>query len=306
MTARDLSAEIIGFDSGWGCRDYGCEDGPRAVDAAAILNILNERGVKAKWRGPLGLKSLGDHKDIATREEALPLVVEGLRRLSVHARTAVENGHIPVVIGGDHSSAIGTWSGAAAGLRACGSFGLVWIDAHLDAHTFETSSEGKWGGWWHGQPVAALTGNGLQSLTRIGGMEPKISPRHISIIGTHSFEPGEAAYVKKHGIRIYHLDEVRARGFKAVFEEALARARDGTAGFGLTMDLDAFNEHEAPGVGAPEGDGLTAAEVLPIIRSLARTPDFTALEIAELNPHNDKDRRTAKLVERIIAAVFDH
>ena len=111
-------------------------------------------------------------------------------------------------------------------------------------------------------------------------------------------------FIKKNNIRVYYLEEVQQRGFKAVYDEALQRATDGTAGFGLTIDLDAFDSREAPGVGSPESDGLHAAEVLPIIKSVARHPLFKALEIAEFNPHRDKENKTLLLLEKIIENAF--
>lgn len=304
MSAEKTIVDIIGYDSGWGCRDYGCEDGPYRVAADAILRILAKAGTLPRWRGPLGLKFLGNHDDLDTKEKTLPLVVEGLRRLCLSVKESVQAGHIPVVIGGDHASAIGTWSGAVLGRKSPGKFGLIWIDAHLDSHTVETAHEGKWGGWWHGQPVSALTGQGHPSLTSIGGAMAKLSPQNISIIGYHSFETGEEAFVKKYGIKVYPLSEVQQRGFKAVFAEALKRATDGTAGFGMTIDLDAFQPSDAPGVGAIEDKGLVAAEVLPVLKSLARHKGFTALELAEYNPHRDVDYKTARLIEKIIETVF--
>lgn len=304
MQGESLKVEIIGYDSGWGCRDWGCEDGPLAVAADGILHRLARQSVSAKWRGPLGIKFLGDHARLSTKEDTLPPVLAGVRRLAQTVKNAVENGHIPVVIGGDHTSAIGTWSGTATATGSPGNFGLIWIDAHLDAHTPETAHEGKWGGWWHGQPVSALVGQGLIDLTSIGGHFPKLSPQHMSMIGVHSFEPGEQEFVKRHNIKVFYLEEVQRRGFRAVFEEALQRATAGTGGFGLTVDLDGFCAEDAPGVGTPEGDGLKAAEVLPIIRGLARHKNFKALEIAEFNPHNDRENRTALLVERLIESVF--
>ena|SRR3990172_8615006 len=304
MQESSLKVEIIGYDSGWGCRDYGCEDGPAAVHTDRILHQLHHLGIEAKYRGTLGIKFLGKHEELNTKEKTLPLVVEGTRRLFNHVRHALENQYMPIVIGGDHSSAIGTWSGAVAALGAQQNFGLIWIDAHLDAHTGETSHQGKYGGWWHGQPVSALLGHGLPELKNIGSPTPKISPRHLSIIGVHSFEPAEEEFVKIHGIKVYYLDEVEQRGFKAVYAEALQRATDNTAGFGLTIDLDCFDIQEAPGVGAPESKGLHTAEVLPIIKSVARHPLFRALEIAEFNPHKDEGHKTRILLEKIIENAF--
>lgn len=302
--ANPVRAEIIGFDSGWGCGDFGCEDGPSALAVDTILHALSLQDIEAEWRGALGLKFLGAHAELTTKEKTLPVVLQSLRRLSRHVQDSVVRGSIPVVIGGDHSSAIGTWSGVVAGCGAHRNFGLIWLDAHLDAHTYATSNQGKWGGWWHGQPVTALTGHGLPAFLNIGGGAQKISPQHLSLIGIHSFEPAEAEYVQKHNIRVYYLDEVKKRGFKAVFDESLARATTGTAGFGLTVDLDSFCAKDAPGVGTAEGDGLVADEVLPILKSIAHHPDFKALEIAEFNPHKDVNGITARLIERLLSSIF--
>ncbi len=304
MPEQRLKTEIIGYDSGWGCHDYHCEDGPAAIQAERLLHKLRHLGVDAKWRGPLGIKFLGKHDPLDTKEKTLPLLTEGLKRLFNHVKHAIENKCIPVIIGGDHSSAIGTWSGAVVALGAQEKFGLIWLDAHMDAHTYETSRHGKWGGWWHGQPVTALMGHGLPELRNIGGAAQKLSPQHISMIGIHSFEPEEDAFVKKHNIKVYSLEEVTRRSFKAVYLESVQRATEGTSGFGLSIDLDCFDPHDVPGVGTPEEAGLSAAEVLPIIRSAARHPLFKALEIAEFNPHKDKDGKTCLLIEKIIENVF--
>ncbi len=301
---KQLRTEIIGFDSGWGCADFRCEDGPVAVNAPAILAKLAALDIRARWHAPLGLKFLARHDDVKGKMDSLPTVLTALRRLSNAVRSSVENGNVPVVIGGDHSSAMGTWSGAATAKNALGKFGLIWVDAHMDSHTIETSHQGKWGGWWHGQPVTALTGHGLQDLRHVGGLLPKLSPRHISIIGAHSFEPAEIEFTKREGIRVFFLDEVQRRGFKACYDEALARATDGTDFFGMTIDLDAFRPEDSPGVGSAEDRGLVAAEVLPILKSVARNPRFAALELAEFNPHRDKLNKTGQLIENIIESCF--
>jgi arginase len=302
--ANAMNADIFGYDCGWGCGDTGCEDGPLALETDQILHALAQAHVAVQNHGTLGLKHLAAHKALDTKEKTLPVLRECLQRLETLAHHAARQGHIPVVIGGDHSCAMATWPGIIAATQAREKFGLIWLDAHLDSHTYETSSQGKWGGWWHGQPVAALTGHGLPELTNIGGAGAKIDPRHISIIGAHSFEPAEQAFVETHGIRVFYIEEVRARGFAAVFAEAMARATDGTKGFGVSIDLDGFAPGDSPGVGTREDTGMPAAEVLPIIKHLARHPAFRGLEIVEFNPHKDVSGKTARLVTQIIASVF--
>ena len=304
MTLKLHNIDIIGYDCGWGCADYGCEDGPAAVDAQRLLATLATIGFTAQWHGPLGLRALGDHAQLKDKQATLPLVTTALDRLCAATTASITAGNLPLVLGGDHSSAIGTWSGIISALKAPRKFGLIWIDAHMDCHTDQTAHEGKWGGWWHGQPVPALCGHGLDTFTNLAASGAKLSPEHISIIGPHSFEPAEEAFVTKHGIRVYKLDEIKTRGFESVFAEAMARAKTGTEAFGMTIDLDAFCAADAPGVGTAEDDGLTAAEVLPIIRGAAHQSGFSGLEIVEFNPHKDIDRKTAQLIEKLVENIF--
>jgi arginase len=296
--------DIIGYDCGWGCADYGCQDGPEALPADQIMARLQENGCRAQWQGPLGIRHLGRREDFHTKADTLAILEEGLRRLSAATARSVEQHHIPLVFGGDHSSAIGTWSGVIGAQKSHRRFGLVWIDAHMDCHTPETSHQGKWGGWWHGQPIPALQGHGLRQFTQLGGPAAKIAPAHVTIIGAHSFEPAETEFTQQQGIRVFTLDDVRRRGFANVFAEAMARATDGTAGWGLSLDLDAFHPDEAPGVGTDETDGLRSAEVLPVLKNLAGKSGFSGLEIAEFNPHRDQNHKTGALIERLVGNIF--
>lgn len=301
------AVDIIGYDCGWGCADFGCEDGPENLPMAEIIASLRKNGFAPQWHGPLGIKHLGSHAAFDSKEKTLPLLREALSRLheSVHASAA--HNRLPLVFGGDHSSALGTWSGIVNATHHHGNFGLIWIDAHMDAHTDKTSHEGKWGGWWHGQPVAALTGHGLTEFTSLGsplGAAAKISPAHISIIGAHSFEPAEVKFTEKHGIRVFTLDEVQQRGFASVFAEAYARATTGTQGWGMTIDLDAFHPDEAPGVGTHEDKGLRSAEVFPLLKGIAHKAGFSGLEIAEFNPHRDRNHKTVTLIEKLVDHIF--
>lgn len=303
-TLGKQQVDIIGYDSGWGCGDFGCEDGPASIAADQIIHALAQSGYEARALKTLGVKFLGDHQKLKTKEDTLPLVREGLDRLFRNVQKSLQDKHIPLIIGGDHSSAMGTWPAVVSTLHCAQKFGLIWIDAHLDCHTYETSHQGKWGGWWHGQPIPALTGQGLAALTAIGGKDSKISPAHISIIGAHSFEPAEEEFVRKNNIRVFFLEEVQSRGFAAVLQEALARATTGTEGFGFSIDLDAFHGVDAPGVGTPENKGLLSADVLPVMKSIAKHPLFRALEIVEFNPHNDVENKTRTLINRLIQSIF--
>lgn len=305
------TVDIIGYDCGWGCGDFGCEDGPAHMPLAYIIAALRKNGFTPRNHGLLGIKHLGNHAALDDKHKTLPLLREALSRLHEAVYSSAHAHHLPLVFGGDHSSAIGTWSGIINATQHHGKFGLIWIDAHMDAHTDKTSHEGKWGGWWHGQPVAALTGHGLTEFTALGAsaqtaakIAPKISPAHISIIGAHSYEPAEVKFTEQHGIRVYTLDEVQQRGFATVFAEAYARATTGTQGWGMTIDLDAFHPDEAPGVGTHEDKGLRSADVLPVLKGIAHKAGFSGLELAEFNPHRDRNNITVNLIEKLVDHIF--
>lgn len=280
--------DLIGYASGLGARDAGCAEGP-----AALRALMGERHAQARWRTLLspGLGSQDTAREVARLGA----------RLAEEVSACLAEGVFPVVVGGDHSCAVGTWSGAWRALAGRGPLGLVWIDAHLDAHTPETSPSGA----LHGMPLACLLGYGDPALTGCGGPGPKLDPAHVCLVGARSFEPEEAALLLHLGVRVFSMAEVRRRGLEEVLEEALSICGRGSAGFGLSVDLDAFEPEEAPGVGTPAPGGLKAKEAVEALSRVAEDPRLIALEVAELNPTLDLDGRTVRLAQRLIAAVME-
>jgi arginase len=153
-------------------------------------------------------------------------------------------------------------------------------------------------------PVAALLGAGDPKLVKLHQLGPKIKPEHIVMIGIRSFEEGEAAFLRAQGVRIFYMEEVHERGFDVIFREAIELIAPLTDFFGLTVDLDAFDPVDAPGVGSPEGYGLMKQEVLPALHFIGEHPKFCALEIAEYNPTLDQDDKTAQLIQHIILSTL--
>jgi len=296
--------DFIGYDCGWGSKDFRCEDGPDATNFSKIITHLEQNGFIANYAGALGLKDLGSHQELNTKDLTLPVLLTGLKKLINAIEYSLDNSNFPVIIGGDHSSAMGTWSALTHRTNSCEKFGLIWLDAHMDAHTPQTADQGKWGGHWHAMPVATLMGDGKKDLINLCVNSPKISNQHISLIGIRSYEPGEEEFLKHHNIAVYKMADIHKRGFQDIYQEAYNRATNGTNGFGLSIDIDGFDPLDAPGVGTPENDGLRARDVLPAIQNLASDPLFKALEIVEYNPHNGNDDITKTLIENIIYNVF--
>src|SRR5512134_2788988 len=242
--------QIVGAASGLGAAEPGCADGPARLRLAGLDAHLVARGVAATWADTL----------FPDQEPGEPVVCRLCERLARTTAKIVRSGAVPLVVGGDHSVAMGTWRGVANAVE--GPLGLLWIDAHLDAHTPETSHSGK----LHGMPLAALLGQTGDALCEPGAA---LSPEHVCVVGVRSFEPEEAALAAALGVRIYTIAEIDRRGLAEVMGEAFARVRTGTAAYGITLDLDAIDPADAPGVTTPVAGGLRAAALLPELAALA-------------------------------------
>jgi len=178
--------------------------------------------------------------------------------------------------------------------------GLLWIDAHLDSHTPETSYSGA----IHGMPLACLLGRGDKRLLNLGLNGAQVSAAHTVVLGARSYEPEEFELLQRLGVRIIGEAEIEQRGFAACLDEALAIAAAAPAGFGVTLDLDAIDPHLAPGVGSPEPDGLVTYDVLTAMHWIAGQPGLKALEIVEYNPDRDRHGATAGLIAGLIGQIL--
>ncbi|MDO9385314.1 MAG: arginase [Thiobacillus sp.] len=281
---------IIGAASGAGAPDPATAEGP---DALRHYRVFHDT--------PLQHVQWGAILRVPREAEDTPLhAVAALgARLAAEVEAVLKAGNFPLVVGGDHSCAIGTWSGVHRALADRGPLGLIWIDAHMDSHTFATTPSGQ----IHGMPLAALLGHGEAALTAIDGPEAKLLPEHVCLIGVRSYEAGEAALLHRLGVRVFDMEEVRRRGLVAVFDAALAIARHGTAGFGVSVDLDALDPEEEPGVGTPVPGGLGCDELAAALSHLRGDPAFMAMEIVEYNPRRDRGRATADAAGALLDAV---
>ncbi len=281
---------IIGAACGFGAQDKACKDGPVAFHRSQAWHERAQRP-ELDWGPTLFASdsaSLGQTARIAG-------FCRDLADEVAHTLTARA---FPIVIGGDHSVAIGTWSGVA---RVRGEpVGLLWIDAHLDSHTPETSYSGA----IHGMPLACLLGRGDKRLLDIGLPGPQFLASHTVVLGARSYEPEEFEFLRKMGVRIIESDEVVQRGFPACLDEALGIVSGAPAGFGVTLDLDAIDPQLAPGVGSPEPEGLLPEDLLTAIHWIAGKAGLQAFEIVEYNPDRDHFGATANLMAGLIGRVL--
>ena len=231
-------------------------------------------------------------------KEAFNDVVEFSLELAKATQEICKRREIPLVLGGDHTCAIGTWSGISSSTTQ--DIGLLWIDAHLDGHTLETSHSGN----IHGMPLASLLGQGDRKIAEILSSKAKLKPENVVIIGARDYEKEEFDLLKKLGVKIYENKEVLERGTIAVFKEASSFIQEKTCAYGVSFDLDVLDPKEAPAVGTPVKNGLDLKETLKALSYLDKSLLLGA-EIAEFNPSLPESEKCEKIVWQVSKALFE-
>jgi arginase len=287
------------MDLGAGRR--GVDMGPSALRVANLDEKLATLGYDVH---DLGNINVVQAESVACGESAaryLQEIAGTCANLAGIVGKVVEENRFPLVLGGDHSVAVGTVSGLSNHHRKQGGkIGLIWVDAHADMNTPETSPSGN----VHGMPLACIAGRGPEELTHIFGYAPKVDPRNIAIIGLRSVDAGEKVNVTKTGVHAYTMRDVDERGLRAIMQEALEVANDGTEGFHLSFDMDSVDPDEAPGVGTPVRGGITYREAHLAMETICDCDRMLGLEVVEVNPVIDEANRTAILaVELVMSAL---
>jgi len=285
---------FIGAASGWGAPDNGCGKGPDALLEKGYLPCFQQ--LEQKICHPIKLL----HPQCDPYCQPLQAITNICTRLCDEVADALGQRRFPIIIGGDHSCAIGSWAGVRRATRSQGEFGLIWVDAHMDSHTPRTSPSGQ----LHGMPLACLLGYGDPSLTKLADTTPSLRPENVCLLGVRSYEKEEQQLLARLGVRVITTAEIRRIGFAEAWQQAQQQVSLRTVGFGISIDLDAIDPREAPGVGSPERNGIHAQELIGALRALHDDPRLLALEITEYNPERDCDNTTAALVAELIGAII--
>lgn len=281
-----MKIDIHRYAYGNAAADARCATGP-AVLKQALQKISNSSSFH--WTPALKTNHIGQQKaalnDVATLCSSLANLVQ----------QSITQNHFFITLGGDHSCAIGTWSGATQAMQARGDTGLIWLDAHMDAHTFETSSSKN----IHGMPVAHLLGYGETELTHIVSSQKKIKPENLVLIGAHSFESNEETFLKKLNVKIFYRDDIAKIGLEKTIHMAIQHITKNTVCFGVSVDLDVIDPRDAPGVGTPAPNGVRAHDFLKYFPLIAQHPKLIGADIAEFNPAKDQGQKTEKIAVEI-------
>ena len=291
MVARRVA--VIGVASGYGAGDPACQDGSEVIRALRFLSDLEAVDDGLYWDEPIRLALPGP-------VNALDAVENIAGQLADRVGQHLEQGDFPLVIGGDHSCAIGTWSGVKRALGESARLGLIWIDAHMDSHTMATSATRH----IHGMPLASLLGQGDPRLSGVAGAGAKLLPQDVCLIGVRSFEADEVILLRQLGVRVYFMHEVRRRGLSEVFAEALCRVAAHTRGYGISIDLDALDPAQGPGVGTPAPGGLLRTDMTDALALARGDVRLRAVEIVEYNPYRDEHFVTARAVHDLCRSLI--
>ncbi len=295
----DISITDVHLDLGAGRR--GTDMGPSAMHVAGLVPNLERLGHKIHEVGTVAIRSAEALPEGNPKARYLDAIADMCSRLADRVEAAMEKGHFPLVLGGDHAQAMGTISGISRYWRKRGKrIGVVWVDAHTDMNTPDTSPSGN----IHGMPLASLLGYGAPELYGIAGGEPALDPRDVVIIGARDVDDMEISLVKKTGVRVYTMSELDARGTAECVREAFARVTYGTAGVHVSFDLDGVDPEDAPGVGTPVPGGLSVRESHLICETAAASGKLLGMEMVELNPTFDVANKTGRLAVWLIQSAL--
>lgn len=292
---------IIGAPCGFGASIAGVDLGPAAMRVAGLRQRIAQLGYEVRDLGDLRFDCPTEPPAHGEKLRYLPEIKAACVQLAEDVKKSLKGGELPVVLGGDHSIAIGSVAGVSSFYRERGqSLGLVWFDAHADMNTPETTPSGN----IHGMPLAVLLGYGTPELTGIEGFSPKIDPRFCAHIGARDVDAGERELIRKLGMRFFTMREIDERGMNACMDEAIAIASKADAGYHVTLDVDALDPGDAPGSGTVVRGGLTYREAHLAMEKIAEAGGAVGLEVVEINTALDINNRTAELgVELILSAL---
>ena len=283
-----MQIDIIGVPIDMGAGRRGVDMGPSAIRYASLREKLVDLGYRVEDTGNLEVAIMETCQITEPKLKYIDCIVPMARRTAGAVATSIQGGRFPLVLGGDHSIAIGSIHGAAKHKK----LGVIWVDAHADFNTPETTPSGN----IHGMPLAALCGLGDPRLTSLWDEPvPAVDPRRVAIIGARDLDPGEKRSLSEAGVMVMGMEQIDRLGMVAAIEKAVARVSREVDGIYLSFDMDALDPRHAPGVGTAVTGGLTYREAHLVCEMVAETGKLTGMDLVEVNPILDTQNQTAML-----------
>lgn len=292
---------VLGVPLAYGASMAGVELGPAALRVARLNRRIAQLGYEVRDLGDLPVEQSQSTPEPGDKLKHLREIRAACEALAQKVEQVLKAGELPLILGGDHSIAIGSIAGFASFCRQRNETpGLIWFDAHADMNMPETTPSGN----IHGMPLAVLLGYGAPELTAIAGFTPKVSPEFLVHVGARDIDRGERELVQKLGVRFITMREIDERGMSACMDEAIAIASRASGGYGVTFDVDALDPGDAPGSGTLVRGGLTYREAHLAMEKIAEAGGMRSLEVVEINTALDVNNKTAELgVELILSAL---
>ncbi|MBB3109343.1 arginase [Paenibacillus phyllosphaerae] len=293
---NQLPVSILPVPFDWGAGRRGAAAGPEAVLHAGVIRRLQQLGYRVQLRSEDCLPNTSADRRTAMQLKHWGRVLTINEAIAQEVRSIAAEGLFPLTIGGDHSIALGTIAGAAASRKR---LGVIWIDAHGDLNTPETTPSGN----IHGMSLAAAIGLGDSRFTGIGGYSPKLAPERIVLVGARELDDGEKKRIRELNITCFTMHEIDRYGMGHVMEEAIRIASADADGVHVSFDIDSVDPGEAPGTGTPVRGGLNYREAHLAMEMLHEAGVVTSADVVEVNPLLDNGQRTARLAVELIASL---
>jgi arginase len=292
---------IIGVPMDLGASRRGVDMGPSALRVAGLQSRLKQLGRQVEDIGNISVRQPEEQHYGEKNAKYLEEISETCKGIADTVRKTLEEDLVPVVLGGDHSIAVGTTAGVASYMhKQSKRVGMIWLDAHGDMNTPESSPSGN----VHGMPLASIMGYGPPELTELAGIKPMVEPRNVALVGIRDLDARERRLVKESGVRIFTMRDIDERGMREVMTEALRVASEDTAGVSVSLDMDFVDPSDAPGVGTPVRGGVTYREAHLALEMIADSRAMVSFELVEINPVIDLHNTTALLgVELVLSGL---
>ncbi|MCI0183805.1 arginase [Sulfoacidibacillus ferrooxidans] len=288
---------VIGVPSDLGQGRRGVDMGPSAIRYAGLSDRLKELGYEVQDLGNIDVPTPESRVQGLEKLKYLDQVRVVCDELRVLVRDALQEGFLPIVLGGDHSLSIGSVAGA---VEARGNLGCIWFDAHGDMNTDETTPSGN----IHGMPLAASLGLGHTDLVSLGGFSPKLQAKNVVLVGARSIDDEERRLIRESGMHVFTMADVDEMGISVVMHKAIELASQGTKGVHLSVDLDALDPMYAPGVGTAVNGGFTYREGHLAMEVLAASGCVTSVDFVEVNPILDLQNRTGQMAVELASSLL--